>query len=142
MNAKRDLVELVEIITRYFGEFEMEFLKEIEASGITARQLHYLDFIATLENPTFSEVAEMLELSKPSVTAIFRLLAQKGYLKRVDSDSDRRVAHIHLTKKGSDLAKKHDDVHHRIADLIRRSLKKEETRILVALLNKVADAIE
>lgn len=141
MNTTFDLVELIAILTRYLGELEAKFFIELETAGITPRQLHYLDVIAALEHPNFSEVAAALQLSKPSVTAIFRTLAQKGYLERVDSDEDRRSAHIHLTKRGQNIVTKHDDLHRSIAELIRHHLSKAELKQMVALLNKVVAKI-
>lgn len=141
MNKSFDLVELIAILTRYLGELEAKFLAELETAGITPRQLHYLDVIAELEHPNFSEVAAALQLSKPSVTAIFRKLAEGGYLERVDSDEDRRSAHIHLTKRGQKIVTKHDDLHRGIAALVRQNLSKADLMQMVDLLNKIVTNI-
>ncbi|MDX9817259.1 MAG: MarR family transcriptional regulator, partial [Smithellaceae bacterium] len=83
------LVEIIEIITRYIGDWEMEFIKKYEADGFTARQMEYLDVINRFGNPNLGEIAKVLKLSKPSVTAIVDKLAANGYIQKFQSDEDR-----------------------------------------------------
>ncbi len=137
MKREYDLVELVAVLTRLVGDWELAFLKELESAGMTARQLHYLDTIAELGNPTYVEVARALRLSKPSVTAAVTRLAANGFVRRVSSDQDRRSAHIHLTKKGTRLVDRHDAVHRNIASIFQENLRKDELSQLTRLVNKV-----
>lgn len=78
-----------------------------EASGfsqLTISQLHYLDAIHLLDNPTISEVAEALKITKASSTVGVRRLTDLGFLNKRKSDHDKRVTHVSLTKKGEKLA--------------------------------------
>lgn len=140
-NRTYTLIELIEILTGYIGDFELKFLKEIEREGLTAKMLTYLFEIHKLGNPTFTELARDLGLSKPSVTAIVDKLEGLGFIKRVKSDEDRRTAHIHVTKKGDELSRIHDRVHQNIADIFAKNLNKGDLNRLVELLNKVIHRI-
>lgn len=131
------LVELIEIITRLVGDVEMQFIREYEKAGLTARQLEYIEMIGKLGHPNLGEIAEALNLSKPSVTAIVEKLVSRGYIRKVQSDEDRRSSHVHLSSRGRALVKMHDETHHRIAELFRDNLKRNDLDMLVALLNKV-----
>ena len=131
------LVELIEIITKLIGDWEMQFIRDYEAEGFTARQLEYIDVISKLGNPNLGEIARALKLSKPSVTAIIDKLAGKGYIQKFQSDEDRRSFHIHLTAKGKKLIKIHNEAHDRIADLFRKNLDSKDLITLALLLNKV-----
>jgi len=139
MKNRYDLVELVALITHLVGDQEVAFIQQIEAAGITARQLHYLDIIAALDNPTLGELADTLQVKKPSVTAIVKVLVEKGFLKRVDSDQDRRSAHVHLTRKGRQIVDKHNQVHTQIAAIFSQHLSKRQLQQLVTLLNQVVE---
>lgn len=134
---QHSLVELIEIITKLLGDWEMQFISEYEAEGFTARQIEYIDAINRLGNPNLGEIARELKLSKPSVTAIVEKLASKGYIRKFQSDEDRRSFHVHLSTKGGKLVEMHNDTHKRIADLFRKNLDSKDLKTLVALLNKV-----
>lgn len=131
------LVEIVEILTRHIGDWEMEFIKKYEAEGFTARQMEYLDVINHFGNPNLGEIAKSLKLSKPSVTAIVDKLATKGYIQKFQSDEDRRSFHVHLSAKGKKLVQAHDQTHEKIADFFAANLDKKDLKTLVSLLNKV-----
>lgn len=135
------LVELIEIITKLIGEWEMQLFKEYEQEGFTARQVEYIDVIHKLGNPSLGEIAKALNLSKPSVTAIVDKLCGKGYLKKIQSDDDRRSSHIHLSAKGKKLAEMHNETHKRIADLFTKNMDSRDLKTLVSLLNKVVSKV-
>lgn len=138
---KYSLVELIEILTKRLGDWEMQFIKEYEEAGFTARQIEYIDVINKLGNPNLGEIAKTLKLSKPSVTAIVDKLASKGYIQKFQSDEDRRSFHVHLSAKGRKLVEMHNDTHNRIADLFRNNLDSKDLKTLVALLNKMVSKV-
>jgi len=131
------LVEIIEIITKYIGDWEMEFIKKYEADGFTARQMEYLDVINRFGNPNLGEIAKVLKLSKPSVTAIVDKLAANGYIQKFQSDEDRRSFHVHLSTKGKKLVQAHNQTHERIAAFLAANLDRKDLKALVTLLNKV-----
>lgn len=131
------LVELVEIITKLIGDWEMQFVQQYVDEGFTARQLEYVDAIHRLGNPNLGEIAQALKLSKPSVTAIVEKLASKGYIQKFQSDEDRRSFHVHLSAKGKKLVQMHNDTHQKIADLFRQNLDEKDLKALVTILNKM-----
>lgn len=130
------LLEIIEIITKHIGDGEMQFLKEYEAEGFSARQMEYLDVIKRLGNPNLGEIARALKLSKPSVTAIVYKLAAKKYIRKFQSDEDRRSFHVHLSAKGEKLVRLHQEAHQKIAAYLTESLNENDVKKLVALLNK------
>lgn len=134
---QHSLVELIEIITRLIGDWEMEFIQKYAEEGFTVRQIEYIDVISKLGNPNLGEIARALKLSKPSVTAIVDRLAGKGYIQKFQSDEDRRSFHVHLSAKGRKLVEMHNETHQRIAELFSSNLDSKDLKTLVALLNKV-----
>jgi DNA-binding MarR family transcriptional regulator len=138
---KYSLVELIEIITKLVGDIEVQFIREYEKAGLTARQLEYIEIIGKLDHPTLGEIAKAFQLSKPSVTAIVEKLVTKGYIRKVQSDEDRRSSHVHLSSKGHALVKMHDKTHHRIAELFQDNLERSDLDRLVAILNKAVSKI-
>jgi DNA-binding MarR family transcriptional regulator len=131
------LVEIVDILTRAMGEMESHVLAGSDFADLSMRQLHYLDVISRIGHPTLSELAQEMGVSRPSVTTAVAKLVKAGYLTKVASDEDRRVAHVHLAPKGKRIVKLHDEVHQSVADLFARTLSKRELHALVRMLNKV-----
>jgi DNA-binding MarR family transcriptional regulator len=131
------LVELIEILTKLIGDWEMQFVQQYTDEGFTPRQLEYIDTIHRLGNPNLGEIALALNLSKPSVTAIVEKLAVKGYIQKFQSDEDRRSFHVHLSAKGKKLVEIHNETHQKIADLFRKNMDEKDIKTLVRLLNKM-----
>jgi DNA-binding MarR family transcriptional regulator len=99
--------------------------------------MHYLETISLLHNPNITELARSLKLSKPTVKVAVDKLIAKDFLYKIQSDEDRRSAHVHLTEKGQLINQMHDYYHRRIAEFFSRKLNGEELETLVGLLNKV-----
>lgn len=131
------LVKLIEIITRLVGDVEVRFLKTLGDSGLTAKQLHYIEAIGELGNPTFGELTRALQLSKPSITAIIEKFVEQGFVERVRSDEDRRSAHVHLTGKGRDIINMHASTHAHIAEFFASALDPDELNDLIVIFNKI-----
>ena len=132
-----NLTELIEIITKLIGDLEAEFIKKYQEEGFTARQIIYIDTIDMLGNPNLGEIARVLKLSKPSVTAIVDKLASKGYIEKFQSDEDRRSFHVHISAKGKNLVKMHGETHNKIVDMLQNNLDSKDLKALVRILNKV-----
>jgi DNA-binding MarR family transcriptional regulator len=127
---------IVAILTRTFAQLETRALQESELSNLTMKQIVYLDTIARLQSPTFSDLAKQLGVSKPSVTVIVHKLVKKGYVEKVQSTEDKRSFHILLTTKGRELAAIHDNLHQKIAHHFTSVLNEAELRQLGHLLHK------
>jgi len=128
--------QLIAILTRSFAELESQALSESELSELSMKQLVYLDTIARLDHPTFSDLAKSLGVSKPSVTAIVGKLMNRGYVEKVQSTEDRRAFHVLLTDKGRALSQMHDNIHRRIAEHFTHALDDHELHQFAQLLKK------
>lgn len=135
------LNKIFEIITRKAYDIEDQAIKESEFSELSLSQIHHLEAINELENPTVSELAKKLELSKPTVTIMLDKLNDKGYIRKVRSDSDRRSAHVHLTKKGEKLEQLHIKIHEKLADTLTKDLNNREKEILRIILDKSVESL-
>ena len=137
MAPDHTLTEIIDILTRSMGEMEARVMAGSPFAELSMRQLRYIDQVDRMGHPTPSELALALGVSRPSVTAAMNKLAAAGYVTKVASDEDRRVAHLHLTAKGRRIVKLHDEVHQAMAELFTRVLNRRELDALVGMLNKV-----
>ena len=137
MDEQQILERSIELISRLMGVLETEAFEQEGFSDLSMRQLLYVETIARLENPTFSELAEALSVSKPSVTALVHKLIRMGYLKKIQSQEDRRVYHINLAEKGLRFTEMHANVHRLMAERLTARLDGEQISQLAALLKTV-----
>ena len=131
---------LIDTISRLSGMLvqEEEAAKEqFNLTELSFTQMHYLEVINLLVNPSITELAISLKLTKPTVKVAVDKLIEKDYVFKVKSDIDRRSAHLHLTEKGNLINRMHDYAHRRIGESILKRLNKEETEDLIMLLTKV-----
>jgi DNA-binding MarR family transcriptional regulator len=136
------LEDIVGILTATLAELEARGTRASELAELSMRQVHYLDIIAGLEQPTASELARELGVTKPSVTAIVNKLVQKGFVKKVQSGDDKRAYFLLLTAKGEEIGRRHRDLHRYIARQFTSRLSAAELRQLVGLLGKVVKGLE
>jgi len=106
---------------------------------LTATQFNYLEIIGELENPTLTELAAAMKLTKPSVTTAVDRLVLKGLVRKVQSDSDKRSSHLHLTEFGEQINKRHDYAHDYVIDLIAKKLLQDEMKSFSLLLDKITN---
>lgn len=131
------LEKAVDHFAQMVSQFEAMAVHETELMSLSVRQMLYLEAVAQVGQPTFSELAGRLGVSKPSVTAIIGKLIQMGILEKVQSGEDRRVFFINLTEKGHQLAELHTNHHRRIARHFMQVLNEGEVAQLLQLLQKI-----
>jgi len=135
------LEELINKILSKSEQLEENLKQESDLKNMTTKQLHCIELIHEMKNPTLSELAEGLKTTKPSTTVMIDRLEEHGFIRKIKSDSDRRSAHVHLTEKGDKAAHLHADLHKRFASLLTSDLTDSEKDILVVLLNKAIKSI-
>ena len=138
--SDQELVEqTIEMLSHLLGELEAKAFEQEGFSELSLRQMLYLDAVTRMENPTFSDLAKKLNVSKPSVTAIVKKLIRMGYVKKEQSAEDKRVFHIELTSKGKKFDEIHGDVHRLLANRITENLDELELKQMVGILRKILE---
>ena len=133
--------DLINIILSKSEQLEEIAKENTDLKNLTNKQLHCLELIHAMENPTLSELTNKLSITKASTSVMIDRLESRGFITKVKSDSDRRSAHVHLTKKGDKAAHLHTDVHKQFAKLLTADLTQSEREILIVLLNKAIQSM-
>ncbi|MEI6124852.1 MAG: MarR family transcriptional regulator [Bacteroidota bacterium] len=133
----KNLIEIISGLSNLLGNAEEHAKEQFNLQSLTLTQMHYIENIHVLNNPNITELAATLNLSKPTVKVAIDKLIEKAYVFKVQSDADRRSAHLHLTEKGKLINQMHDFAHKQIAEQIKHKLTAEEQQSLIAVLTKV-----
>ena len=131
------LVEMIARLSLEIGRLEESAKEQFNFNELTLTQMNYLETINDLHNPSMTELASEMKLTKPTVKVAIDKLIEKGFIYRVKSDEDRRSAHLHLTVKGKAINHMHDFAHKQMAELIAGKLDKAEVALLELLFEKV-----
>lgn len=130
-------IEIISKLSNLIGNTEEAAKEQFNMLNLTIIQMHYLETINVLDNPNITELALQLKLSKPTVKVAVDKLIERDFVVKIQSDADRRSAHLHLTEKGKLINQMHDYAHNRIAELFSKKLNNEEMKTLEELLLKV-----
>ena len=135
-DMENSLEQLLKTIIHTFDSMEEEMKGKSDMVELTSRQIFCIEQIKSLKNPNLSELAEVMRIAKPSMTVMINRLEKNQLVEKVQSDSDRRTAHLHLTEKGEKAAVLHEELHAKISDILVSDLTESEQEILIVLLNK------
>lgn len=136
------LERVVELTSALMAEMETKAFQDERFAELSMRQMYYLNTILRMEQPTFSDLARELNVTKPSVTVIVGTLIKRGYVQKVQDAEDRRTYHILSTAKGKEFSQLHEATHKRLADFLAAQLNQSEVEQLASLMGKALQGIK
>ena len=131
------LIEFINSLDLSLKKIQAEVGDEAGISKLTIHQFQYIDAIHQLGEPTITEIADKLKITKASVTTGINKLVDLGYVIKTQSREDRRVFHVSLTKAGGQLIKAKYQALKEYGEFINASLSKAEARQLEKTLTKL-----
>ena len=132
-----NLEMFIQQLSRMLGQIEAQAFQQEGFSDLTMRQLLYLETIAQMDGPTFSQLAEELNVTLPSVSVLVKKLIDLGYVKKLQSEQDGRAYHLKLTPTGNRMAQLHNQIHRWLAKKITSNLNERDLHNLAELLGKI-----
>ena len=88
-----------------YTKFKLHFYKEIfqrfqsREASLTTVETFCMETILALGSPTVNEFASFMCISPPNAAYKVNSLVKKGYIHRVQSETDRREFHLEVTQK-------------------------------------------
>lgn len=88
-----------------YTKFKLHFYKEIfqrfqnREASLTTVETFCMETILALGNPTVNEFATFMCISPPNAAYKVNSLIKKGYIHKVQSETDRREYHLEVTQK-------------------------------------------
>ncbi len=136
MTEKKRMSEIIERVGQALVNAKVDKLKKIGAPEINLTQFQYISVINQNQDLTFTDMAQVLKLSKPAVTSIIHKLVDQGYVTKKQSANDRRMFHIYLTESGKQIAEAYEDSRREYVNGIHRRLNDGEFKQLLELMEK------
>jgi DNA-binding MarR family transcriptional regulator len=118
-------------------------LKEDEVNKFSNNDYYYLLVIHSLQKPNFTQIADKLSLTKPAVSVIIRKLQNLGLVEKMQSEEDKRVYYVELTKKGDSILQGDHAVYQWVSDMIIDIAEDEkEVLIMERIFSKLVERLE
>jgi DNA-binding MarR family transcriptional regulator len=129
------------------NKLRLQFYKEMfgvirEREGsLSAMEAFSVDVIHALGNPTVSEFADFIGISRPGASYKVASLIEKGYIKKEVSEEDKREYRLVLTDKYYNYIKMYEDSFKASVLESERNLTKEQLESILASLDKMDTAL-
>ncbi|WP_020587473.1 MarR family winged helix-turn-helix transcriptional regulator [Desulfobacter curvatus] len=134
---REPIYEVIRKFSRLGRECNHEISEKLGVSELQVNQLYYLKMIDRTVDITCGELAEELNVTKPSVTGIVNKLIDLGVVEKSRCTKDRRIHYIKLTEKGRNINRLEYLSHQRVVDMILKVLTEEEIHTFIRLIKKL-----
>ncbi|MGU3393773.1 MarR family winged helix-turn-helix transcriptional regulator [Priestia sp. D51] len=118
------------------------FKKKLKPYGMTPVRWSIISVLDSHKGITQTELAEAIDKKQTTIVDMIYAMEEKGLIKRMYSERDRRLHYLFLTEKGEELKKTLLPLVKDAHLFVTRQLSDEENTQLKTLLNKVYNGIQ
>ena len=92
-------------LSALYSKFRVHYYRDVfkrinsRELSLTTTEVYCVEIIHNLEHPTIQEFANFIGISSPNATYKVNSLIKKGYVKKVQSDKDKREFYLDVTEK-------------------------------------------
>lgn len=134
--------QLNEVLVDTFNNIlkvEEELLKRSTNIDLSINEMHLIESVGKNKNDgkTISDLAQILNITLPSVTIAINKLVKKGYVKKEKSTADGRMVFVRLTDRGLRINKIHQYFHMKMVNEISKELTDHEKEVLIYGMEKL-----
>ncbi len=130
-----------------YTKFKLHFYQKVfekfgqREASLTTVETFCMEIIHGLSNPTVNEFANFLQISPPNAAYKVNSLCKKGYLEKVQSQSDRREYHIVPTKKYYSYYNLSYSYLETVIDRVAERFPKENVKMLEEMLHIISNEL-
>ena len=132
-----DVEELSKTIIEFYEKLSTLEEGVVKDSGLTTAQNHAIEIVGHEGAIKMIRLAEKLGVTTGTLTVSIDRLEEKGLLRRVPHQSDRRSYLIELTEKGQDVFARHHNHHLNLTDEIMADFSEQEQADLYQAFKKM-----
>ncbi|MGE7717530.1 MarR family winged helix-turn-helix transcriptional regulator [Priestia aryabhattai] len=118
------------------------FKKKLKPYGMTPVRWSIISVLDSQKGITQTELAEAIDKKQTTIVEMIYAMEEKGLIKRMYSERDRRLHYLFLTEKGEELKRTLSPLVKDAHLFVTRQLSNEENTQLKTLLNKVYNGIQ
>jgi DNA-binding MarR family transcriptional regulator len=131
------ILRINEILHKSIQKYKQEIVGNEVYPDISLSQLYYIEAVHHLGNPTISELAAYLNVSKASTSESVRKLIAKGLFIKVQSSEDKRIYNVGLSELGLKLMEAEANALSGFIQTLKSSLDENELHSLETIFSKI-----
>lgn len=124
----------------HFYQKAFERLKEREAS-LTTVETFCMEIIYALGKPTVAEFSRVANISSPNAAYKINNLVQKGYIRKVRSDVDKRECYLEVTDKYLEYYNISNSYLTEVMERMEKRFTKEELKFVERVLEVMSEEL-
>ena len=133
----------LKVYTRFKLHFYAKFFERIQEreTSLTTVETFCMEIIYSINNPTVNEFARVANISSPNAAYKVNNLIKKGYLKKVQSEVDKREFHLEVTDKYLDYYNITYSYIGKVMERLEKRLTPEEMQTMEKVLKVMSDEL-
>ncbi|MDF2699347.1 MAG: MarR family transcriptional regulator [Haloplasmataceae bacterium] len=139
---EKNRVLLNEILVELFNHILLLEERNLKKNGLTnlsITEIHIIEAIMKVNNPSMSDVAAKLMVTVGTLSTSVNRLVQKGYVNSIRSEQDRRVVILSLPEKGKEAFEIHEAFHEKMINKLLEKSHINEDQLLTDSLMKLME---
>lgn len=129
------IIQAFGVLNRTFSSYMTKPLADLE---ISYSDSIFLVNIGEKEGITQEEISLILAIDKAAIARSIKSMAEKGYIKKIQSEEDKRANKLYLTERGRQLYESLLQVNHRWVEYLFEGSNKDEIQIFEDVVNKIS----
>ena len=132
-----------EVYTKFKLHFYQEIFRRFQdrEASLTTAETFCMESIMALGRPTVNEFATFMCISPPNAAYKVNSLVKKGYIRKVQSPSDRREFHLEVTQKYIDYYNISYSYLSTVIERVRKRFPEEDVDKLEQMLTIISDEL-
>lgn len=138
---------LQEQFYKVYTKFKLHFYQNVfekwqdREASLTTVETFCMEIIYYLGKPTINEFAKMANISSPNAAYKVNNLIKKGYIKKVQSQEDKREYHLEITEKYKNYYNISYDYVNVVMERIKERFSEDELKTLEKILSVMSDEL-
>ena len=129
-----------EAFIKVYTKFKLHFYKSLfekiqqRETSLTTVETYSIEIIHAMGTPTIGEFASFIQISSPNAAYKVNSLIKKGYVRKVQSEDDKREYHLEVTDKYYEYYNMNAVYVKKVTERMRERFTKEELEVLDKVL--------
>lgn len=133
----------MKVYTKFKLHFYKKFFERVQEreTSLTTVETFCMEIIYSINNPTVNEFARVANISSPNAAYKINNLIKKGYLRKIQSETDKREFHLEVTDKYMGYYNITYSYIGKVMERVQERLNPEELAVLEKTLHIMSDEL-
>lgn len=139
MKTEGNALELWDLLNAVSASFKRIIGMQMDPTSLKPIEIKMLNLLNSKGGMQINAIAEELSVTGPWITGIVKALQQKGYVKKVRNEGDRRRLNVTITPSGKKILVRSMDTYLKAVGGLLDKLSAEDIDEFKRLLSKISD---